>query len=104
MSRTRHLIDARIGSTQCVIDDGVDGLLVDPQCPEDLAVKIVIRLSGREKREKMGVAAYSKTLAHYTWDKVVDRVETLYRDLHAVRGATNAGSWIYGDSFRESKI
>lgn len=102
MSRTRHR--SRIGSTRCVIDDGVDGLLVDPQCPEDFAVKIVMLLSDRDKREKMGVAAYLKTLAHYTWDKVVVRVETLYRDLHAVKGATNAGSWIYGDSLRGSKI
>jgi glycosyltransferase involved in cell wall biosynthesis len=100
----KPVIGARIGSTQCVIDDGVDGLLVDPKSPGDLAEKIITMLSDRDKREKMGMAGYSKTLARYTWDKVVDRVETLYRDLHAAKGATNARSAIYGDSSTGSQI
>ena len=87
---SKPVIGARIESTQCVIDEGVDGLLVDPKSPEDLAEKIITMLSDREKREEMGMAGYSKTLARYTWDKVIDRVETLYRDLHAAKGSSNA--------------
>ena len=100
----KPVIGARIGSTQCVIEDGVDGLLVDPMDPKDIASKIVELLSDRDKREKMGMAGYSKTLERYIWDKVVDRVETLYRDLHAVKGATNARSAIYGDASRGSQV
>jgi len=100
----KPVIGARIGSTQCVIEDGVDGLLVDPMDPKDIASKIVELLSDRDKREKMGMAGYSKTLERYTWDKVVDRVETLYRDLHAVKGATNAKSAIYGNASRGSQV
>lgn len=100
----KPVIGARIGATQCVINDGVDGLLVDPKSPEDLAEKIITMLSDREKREKMGMAGYSKTLTHYTWDKVVDRVETLYRDLHAVKGLTNARSAIHGSASRGSQV
>ena len=100
----KPVIGARIGSTQCVIDDGVDGLLVDPKSPEDLAEKIITMLSDRDKREKMGMAGYSKTLARYTWEKVVDRVETLYLDLHAVKGVTNARSAIHGHSSRGSQV
>ncbi|MDZ4855892.1 MAG: glycosyltransferase family 4 protein [Nitrospirota bacterium] len=100
----KPVIGARIGSTECVIDDGVDGLLVDPQSPDDLAEKIITLLSDRDKRVQMGMAGYSKTLARYTWDKVVDRVEALYRDLHAVKGATNARSAIYGDASGGSQV
>lgn len=100
----KPVIGARIGSTQCVIDDGVDGLLVDPKSPEDLAEKIITMLSDRDKREKMGMAGYSKTIAHFTWDKVVGRLETLYRDLHAANDSTNAKSGIYGDSLRGSQV
>jgi glycosyltransferase involved in cell wall biosynthesis len=92
----KPVIGARIGSTQCVIDDGVDGLLVDPKSSDDLAEKIITLLSDRDKRETMGMRGYSKTLAHYTWDKVVDRVETLYRDLHAAKGSKNARPGITG--------
>ena len=98
----KPVIGARIGSTQCVIDDGVDGLLVDPNSSEDLAEKIITMLSDRDKREKMGMAGYSKTITHYTWDKVVDRVETLYRVLHAAKDSTDARSVVYRDASRGS--
>ncbi|HKU52606.1 MAG TPA: glycosyltransferase family 4 protein, partial [Nitrospira sp.] len=100
----KPVIGARIGSTQCVIDDGVDGLLVDPKSPEDLAEKIITLLSDRDKREKMGMTGYSKTLAHYTWDKVVDRVEMLYRDLRAAKSSSNARAVAYGGASRGSQV
>lgn len=100
----KPVIGARIGATQCVIDDGVDGFLADPKSVEDLAGKIIALLSDREKREKMGMAGYSKTLARYTWDKVIDRVETLYRDLHAAKDSTDARSVVYRDASRGSQV
>ena len=100
----KPVIGARIGSTQCVIEENVDGLLVDPMDPKDIASKIIELLSDSAKRESMGMKGYSKTLARYTWDKVVDRVETLYRDLHAAKSATNARSAIYGDASRGSQV
>lgn len=100
----KPVIGARIGSTQCVIDDGVDGLLVDPKSPEDLAEKIITMLSDRDKREKMGMAGYSKTIARYTWDKVVDRVEALYKDLHAAKDSTDARAVVYRDASRGSQV
>lgn len=100
----KPVIGARIGSTQCVIEDGVDGLLVDPTDPKDIASKIVELLSDREKRENMGMRGYSKTMAQYTWEKVVDRVEALYRDLHAAKGSTNMQSAIRGDASRGAQV
>ncbi|HJT21780.1 MAG TPA: glycosyltransferase family 4 protein [Nitrospira sp.] len=81
----KPVIGAKIGSTQCVIEDGVDGLLVEPGCPEDVADKIITLLADREKRESLGRKGYVKTVGHYTWDRVVDRVENLYRDLHMTK-------------------
>ncbi len=100
----KPVIGARIGSTQCVIEDGVDGLLVDPTDSQDIASKIVELLSDRDKRENMGMRGYSKTIAHYTWDKVVDRVEALYRDLRAAKDSTNARSAIHGDASRRARV
>jgi glycosyltransferase involved in cell wall biosynthesis len=79
----KPVIGARIGSTQCVIEDGVDGLLADPMDPRDIASKIMELLSDRDKRVQMGLRGYSKTMANHTWDKVIERVEVLYSDLQA---------------------
>jgi len=44
---------ARIGSTQCVIDEGVDGLLVDPNDTADIARAIIELLSDERNWETM---------------------------------------------------
>ena len=75
----RPVIGARIGSTRCVIDEGRDGLLVDPDNAEEIAGAIVSLLADRQLRATMAEAGYAKTIAHHTWDKVTDRMESLYR-------------------------
>jgi glycosyltransferase involved in cell wall biosynthesis len=79
----KPVIGARIGSTQCVIREGVDGLLVDPDNPEDIAAAILRLLGDRELRLRMGRAGLEKTLSRFTWDKITDRVEQIYLDLVA---------------------
>jgi glycosyltransferase involved in cell wall biosynthesis len=77
----KPVIGARIGSTECVIDEGVDGLLVDPDDTESLARGIVDLLTSPRKREAMGHAGRAKTVAQFTWDRVTERVESLYKEL-----------------------
>jgi glycosyltransferase involved in cell wall biosynthesis len=81
----KPMIGGRIGSTQCVIDEGVDGLLANPDDAEDIALTIINLLSDRDMRERMARNGRAKTLIHYTWDMVTDKVEALYRDLIAAR-------------------
>ena len=52
-------------------------------------------LSSRNAREKIGIIIYSQTV---TFDKVIGRQETLYRDLHAANELTKAKSRIYRGS------
>ena len=77
----KPVIGARIGSTQCVIQDGVDGLLVDPRDHFDLGKKIVYLLSNPELCVRMGRQGYERTLDMFTWTKVVERVERLFLEL-----------------------
>jgi len=81
----KPVIGASIGSTQCVIDEGIDGLLVDPNDPEDIGRAIIKLLSNSNMREKMGRNGQAKTLAQFTWDRVTDRVEKLYLELAAAK-------------------
>jgi glycosyltransferase involved in cell wall biosynthesis len=83
----KPVIGGRIGSTQCVIDEGADGLLADPEDPKDIARAIIDLLSDSSKRERMGRKGRAKTLSHFTWEKVTNRVEKLYLELAAAKTA-----------------
>jgi glycosyltransferase involved in cell wall biosynthesis len=79
----KPVIGARIGSTACVIEGGTDGLLVEPNDPRDIARAIIELLGDPDRRALMGERGYAKTIEHFTWEKVTDRVERLYLDLIA---------------------
>mgnify|MGYP001599773116 CR=1 FL=1 len=81
----KPVIGARIGPTSDVIDDGVDGLLAKPDDPGDLAAKLLELLSDPGKRERMGQNGRTKTLKRFTWDRIIDKTEQVYR--HVVDGA-----------------
>lgn len=77
----KPVIGGRIDSTRCVIDEGRDGLLADPHDPADIAAAIVKLLGDPEARTRMGQAGYEKATSLYTWEKVTDRVEGVYREV-----------------------
>jgi glycosyltransferase involved in cell wall biosynthesis len=77
----KAVIGARIPSTSCVIDEGLDGLLVDPADSHALAGAIISLLGDRETRERMGYRGQAKVRERFTWEKVTDRVEELYLQL-----------------------
>jgi glycosyltransferase involved in cell wall biosynthesis len=84
----KPVIGSRIGATQCVIREGVDGLLVDPHDPADLAAAILELLRDPEKRTCMGQAGYLKTLTQFTWEKITDKVESVYSQISGVGDAS----------------
>lgn len=77
----KPVIGADIGPTRDVIHDGVDGVLVKPNDPTGLAEKIIALLSDPLKREQMGQSGRQKTLALFTWDRIVEEMERIYRDV-----------------------
>jgi glycosyltransferase involved in cell wall biosynthesis len=77
----KPVIGARIGSTQCVIDEGVDGLLADLNDPHDLALKIIELLSNPDKRMRLGRNGRKKAETRYTWANVTQVFESLYVEL-----------------------
>src|ERR1700730_9220158 len=82
----KPVIGSRIGSTQCVVEDGVDGVLVDPDDPRELAAAILALIANRERAQRMGQEGYEKTLSGFTWDKVTDKVERIFLNLTASSG------------------
>ena len=74
----KPVVGARIGSTQCVIQDGVDGVLVDVGNSEGLAKSLINLLSDSKLRNKLGQVGYEKTLSQYSWDVITEKMADLY--------------------------
>jgi glycosyltransferase involved in cell wall biosynthesis len=87
----KPVIGCSIGSTACVIQDGLDGLLVNPGDAEDLAKAIRALLSDPDRRTRMGERGFAKTLANFTWTKVADQFERFCLDLIADRSSKSTG-------------
>jgi glycosyltransferase involved in cell wall biosynthesis len=71
----KPVVGSRIGAIRCVIADGEDGLLAEPGDPGDIARAIQTLLCDPARRADMGERGRAKTLAHFTWDAVTDRIE-----------------------------
>jgi len=74
----KAVIGSRLASTQCVIDDGVDGVLVSPRDPVELAAALSRLLADATIRAQMARAGHAKTMARYTWEKITDKMEQIY--------------------------
>lgn len=75
----KPVIGARIGAIPTVIDEGVDGLLVNYQDTNDLARAILTLLTNSQQRTRMGEAGRQKVLSLYTWEIVTRRIREVYK-------------------------
>ncbi|MGC9332843.1 MAG: glycosyltransferase family 4 protein [Anaerolineae bacterium] len=75
------VIGCRAGGVPDVIDQGVDGLLVDFGDVAALASTIEALLAAPEKRQAMGRAGRAKVKAHYTWEHIYRKLLTVYEEL-----------------------
>jgi glycosyltransferase involved in cell wall biosynthesis len=76
----RPLIASIHGGSRDVIEDGVNGLLVDHNAIDELA-EATSRLVGLDEsaRRKMGQLAQQRILDGYTWERIARRLLDIYR-------------------------
>lgn len=75
------VVATRVGGVPDVVRDGEDGILIDPGSPEQLADALA-RLAGDPSlRERMGVAGREHTVTRYAVSRLIDDVDSLYREL-----------------------
>jgi glycosyltransferase involved in cell wall biosynthesis len=77
----KPVIGAKIGSTACVIEDGNDGVLVEPQDSCGIGRAIIELLADPDRRSRMGQRGYAKAMKQFTWDKICDGIEGLFLEL-----------------------
>jgi len=77
------VVGSRVGGIPDLIDDGVEGLLVEPGDPESLAQAIGRLLDGPEEARRMGERGRERRRREFDIDVMVRNLENLYLELYA---------------------
>lgn len=83
MAAELPVVATRIGAVPEVVQDGVDGFLVDPGDINALAHAIERLLADTDLRKQLATAANKKIVAHYSAERVLPRIESVYWKLGA---------------------
>lgn len=83
MSYGKPVVATRVGGTSDMIDDGVNGLLIEPCRPGSIA-RALETLRSADLRVRLGRRARAEVSERFTWDSVVSRYEELTEDLRAL--------------------
>jgi len=75
------VIATRVDGIREIINDGVDGLLVEPDNPSDLADKIKSLLDKPDRAKAMADRLQAKVREHFTIDNMIKKYERLYEDI-----------------------
>jgi glycosyltransferase involved in cell wall biosynthesis len=75
------IISTKVGGIPELIEDGVNGFLVDPGDADALAEKIEILMGNKKLREIMGKNNREKIKNKYSMDKQVEKIKNIYNIL-----------------------
>jgi type III pantothenate kinase len=85
MAEGKPVVATRVGGNVEMVEDEVNGLLVEPEDPEGLAKAILRLLEDRERAGAMGRAARQRAET-FSWEGMVDGYEALYREVALAPG------------------
>ena len=85
MAAGKPVVATRVGGVPELVEDGVTGLLVDPQDPEGLAAAIAVLLRDPGRAARMGEAARGLQRRSFSIEGAARKVEALYEELYAAR-------------------
>ena len=77
------VVATRVGGIPEVITDGVEGCLVDPQQPEQMAQRVLGLLGDAERRQRFAENGLRKVRDQFDIRKMVANTENLYREVLA---------------------
>jgi len=81
MACGKPVVASSIPGVREVVRDGVTGYLTPPRNPEALAEAISKLIQDKDLAQKMGREGRRTVEERYTWEKVADRYDRLYRSL-----------------------
>jgi glycosyltransferase involved in cell wall biosynthesis len=81
MACEKPCVATNVGGVPEVIDKDKIGVLVEYGNSDQLANAIVDLLGDENKRKNMGRAGRERVKANFTWPKIVDQLERIYKDI-----------------------
>ncbi len=81
MAAAKPVVATRVGEAPHIIEDGVDGLLVQPRDIDGMTAAIRRLIVDREFRRQLGDAARAKVAAHFTVERMWRSYEEVYLGL-----------------------
>ena len=90
MAAGRPVVATNVGGNAEVVLDGVTGVLVPPREPGQMAEALLGLLANPARASAMGAAGRARVEDHFSSRLMVRRLEDLYRDLLARKGALGA--------------
>jgi mannosylfructose-phosphate synthase len=79
MACGRSVIASKFGGIRNVIDNGVNGYLVDPTKPEEFAGVMNQLIENRDVAEEVGRKAHQLTLEQFSWEAIAERHLEFFR-------------------------
>jgi len=90
MATSRATVASRVGGVPEVIDDGVDGFLIEPCDVGDLTEKCLSLIHSPDLAQRMGELARKRVERDFSADEMARRVTSLYQELMHQGGGNNA--------------
>ncbi|MBI2616637.1 glycosyltransferase family 4 protein [Candidatus Gottesmanbacteria bacterium] len=81
MASSTPVIVTRKGGTVMAIKDGVNGIFVRPRNSKEIVREVNGLFTNEEKCRKMGLAARKTVEEKFTWTKIAERFDSVYRGL-----------------------
>lgn len=78
---SKPAVVSNVGGLPEIVDDNVTGIVVPPADPQKAAEAIKKLILNKELYDKMGTAARKKVERSYNWDKNVEQMIKIYKDL-----------------------
>ncbi len=85
MACARPIVATRAGGIPEIVEEGVNGLLVQPRDAHALAAAIVRALRDRDLRRRMGEAGLARVRERFTVERMVQETSEVYRELVELR-------------------
>jgi glycosyltransferase involved in cell wall biosynthesis len=77
----KPVIATRVGGLPDVVKEGESGLLVEPNCPEELSEAIIKIIHNPELAKQMGRCALEISETNFAWNPIAENIVGVYREL-----------------------
>jgi len=77
MARGKPIVATNLGAARNLIQDGLNGFLVEPKKPDQIAEKVSLLLQDKKMAKNMG-AINKSIITKFSWDNIAREIEKIY--------------------------